>query len=112
MATGKTREEVDILKERWKRNPNGWKLQDKEGYEEHRAELTAFSEEMHEVWRSELEAKNRQIMLSKRVADMTIYEHYAALAMQALIAKGGAIEDVVREAHGMAFQMATFKHIE
>ena len=108
MATQKTQQEIDVLKERWKRNPNGWKLEDKEGYEEHRDELTAFSNEMHEKWKSELEIKNKETMLNRSASAMTIYDHFAGMAMQAYIAKGNAPEDVVKNAYELAYQMAVY----
>ncbi|MET3107250.1 ATP-dependent protease HslVU (ClpYQ) peptidase subunit [Oxalobacteraceae bacterium GrIS 2.11] len=108
MATQKTLAEVEVLKERWARNPNGWKLEDKEGYEEHRAELTAFSNEMHEKWQAENHLKKMQTMLNRPASEMTIYDHYAGLAMQTLIAKGGKPEEVVRDAFDLAHRMAVY----
>lgn len=53
----KTREQIEDLKRQWRNDPC-WDLEDAEGFEEHRYELSEYAQLMEHKWtRERLEAK-------------------------------------------------------
>jgi len=59
----KTPEEIQELKDNWRRDPC-WEIEDTEGFEEHREELLAYSQEMKAHWK-ELAQKHHDELASK-----------------------------------------------
>ena len=51
----KTRQEVEDLKRLWETEPNGWKIEEEEGFEEYRDELLAFRLEKEKELRDKIE---------------------------------------------------------
>ncbi len=59
--------EIEALKSNWRRDP-AWDLEDTEGFEEHRAELKAFSDNQRAQWKDQ--AKERHTKLENMVCPL------------------------------------------
>lgn len=51
----KTQEEIESLKESWKYDPI-WDIEETEGFEDHKEELSSFRKECQEIWNERFEA--------------------------------------------------------
>lgn len=80
--------EIEALKRNWSRDPN-WDIEDTEGFEEHKAELKAFSDNKKAQWKDQAE-KYRTALAAKICPIMVfsitgqnnqqqIYENYSCL---------------------------------
>lgn len=94
----KTREEVEKLKENWKKDPY-WDIEETEGFEEYREELYDFSEKQ-KIIANEIWEKRKKVLITtasiypSSMSDntenyfdgLTKRELFAAMAMQGMLA--------------------------
>lgn len=76
----KPKEEIANLKASWTKDPS-WNIEDTEGFEDHRKELKAYSDEQKELWRQDWNNKVKEYAKTYSIANPFTAERLFILEM-------------------------------